>query len=133
MNKSANRVLQAVAETDQALSRWADYLSRDEFFELGRDLEIVSRMEQDLEQLSFRLAELGKDIGPGRTPMRQAMPYFAVRGELEKTTQLLRSIRLKNQGSVSQTAHFLSQAEACRLTLYQWASSLQLNTSRNLH
>lgn len=133
MNTSTHLILQAVAETDKALSRWSDYLSRDEFFELGRDPAVVGRIEQDLERLSRRLSELGKDIRPGRTPMRQAMSYYAARGELDKTAQLLRNIRQKNQGSTSQTAHFLSQAEACRLTLYQWASSLQPVTSRNLH
>lgn len=132
MNWSANLILQAVAETDRTLSTWADYLSRDEFFELGRDPVVLGRLEKDLEQLSRRLGELGEEMRPGRAPMRQAMSYFAARGELEKTAQLLRSIRLRKQGTVSQTAGFLSQAEACRLTLHKWASSLQPDPPRKL-
>ena len=122
MNWSANLILQAVAETDRTLSTWADYLSRDEFFELGHDPVVLGR-----------LGELGEEMRPGRAPMRQAMSYFAARGELEKTTQLLRSIRLKNQGTVSQTAKFLTQAETCRLTFHKWASLLQQDTFRKLH
>ena len=133
MNWSANLILQAVAETDRTLSTWADYLSRDEFFELGHDPVVLGRLEEDLEQLSRRLGELGEEMRPGRAPMRQAMSYFAARGELEKTTQLLRSIRLKNQGTVSQTAKFLTQAETCRLTFHKWASLLQQDTFRKLH
>lgn len=133
MNRSANLILQTVAETDRTLSSWADYLRRDEFFELGRDPVVLGRLEKDLEQLSHRLGELGEEMRPGQTPMRQALSYFAAQGELEKTTQLLRSIRLRNQGSVSQTVSFLTQAEVCRVTFHKWASSLQTEPPRKLH
>ena len=126
-------ILQAVAEADRALSHWADFVSRDQFFELGRDPDVLTRMEEEFEQLNRRVGELGKNMAMGRTPMQQANCYFAVRGELQKTTTLLRDIRQKNQGSVRQTALFLTQAEACRLTFHEWASLLQRTPPNRLH
>lgn len=133
MNQTDSIILQAVAETDRALSNWADFVSRDQFFELGRDPDVLTRMEEEFEQLNRRVGELGKHMKLGRTPMQQANCYFAARGELQKTTTLLRDIRHKNQGSVRQTARFLSQAEACRLSLHEWASLLQRTPATRLH
>jgi hypothetical protein len=67
-----------------------------------------------------------------RTPMQQAICYFAARGELEKTSKLLRDIRRRNRGSVRQTALFLTQAEACRHMLHQWVALLQRTPSTRL-
>ncbi len=133
MKQDAYLILQMVAEADRALSRWADYVSRDQLFELGRDPAVVGRIEQELEQLYRQLGELGGRMKPGLTPMQQARYYYAARGELQKTTTLLRDIRLRNQGSARFTAHFLSQAESCRYTLHQWASLLQKTASTHLH
>lgn len=126
-------ILQAVAETDLALSRWADVVGRDEFFELGRDPDVLTRMEEELERLNRRVGELGRQMKMGRTPMPQAMGYFAARGELQKTAALLRNIRHRRQGSVQQTALFLSQAEACRHTLQEWAALVQRSSPTRLH
>lgn len=126
-------ILQTVAETDLALSRWAAFVGRDQFFELGRDPDVLTRMEEEFERLNQRVGELGRHMKLGRTPMQQANCYFAARGELQKTTTLLRDIRHKNQGSVRQTARFLSQAEACRHTLQEWAALVQRSSSTRLH
>ena len=133
MKPNDTLILQTVAETDLALSRWADFVGRDQFFELGRDPDVLSRMEEELERLNRRVGELGKQMKMGRTPMPQAMGYFAARGELQKTTELLRDIRHRNQGSVRQTARFLSQAEACRHTLHEWAALVRRSSAARLH
>jgi hypothetical protein len=132
MKYNDHLILQTVAETDRALSNWADFVGRDQFFELGRDPDVLRRMEEELDQLNRRVGELGKQMKFGRTPMQQALCYFAVRGELQKTAALLRDIRRRNQGSVRQTALFLSQAEACRATLHEWAALLQRSSATRL-
>lgn len=133
MNQTAFLLLQTAAETERLLSVWVDRLGNDQFFELGSDPRLIYRMEQDLEKLSERIAQLGEYIHIGETPIRQANSYFAARGELEKATSLVSEIRRKNHGAVRYTATFLEQLESCQHTFHEMMSLLQPNVSSSLH
>lgn len=125
MNQNTYLILQVAADTDQALSNWADRLGNDRFYELGSDPRLIRGMEHELEQMIKKLEALSNPLRVARIPMRQMNAYFAVCGELQKATKLLGEIRRQEFGSMSNTAHFLRQLESCRLSFHEMVALLQ--------
>lgn len=133
MNRSIYLILQTAAETDRSLLSWVDRIKRENYFELGRDPNLISLMEGDLDRLNQKLEALDKHIQFGHTPAIQANSYYAARNELEKTAALVREIRRQNYGSVSNTVQFLMQVDNCRHSFHEMIVLLQPNNPLQLH
>lgn len=126
-------LLKTVAETNQELSSWVEWLTGDYYLELGSDPIILKKMERSLEQLAERFMALDPHFDIAKVPIPQVNSYFTVTSQLENAVSLVRDIRHRAYGTPQNTRRCLEQLEACMLSVREMSRIVAPGFSPQMH